>query len=202
MVIASPHHGNEFAVANGDWVGSDRLGDRRQVEGRPGDRRQAENGLCGRQQSGVALVVALVLLMAVTVVAVSAMNGLSVAGMTIGAQSATIHANFLEDIYADSDVRLYPTQDEANLDLAAGRIDLILADSIVLYEWLETDDGSCCTFVGDAYSDPDYFGFGAGIALRQEDDELRERLNAALAAIIENGTWQNINDDYFPFSIY
>ncbi|MFN3225021.1 MAG: ABC transporter substrate-binding protein [Hyphomicrobiales bacterium] len=126
----------------------------------------------------------------------------ALAGMTIGAQSATIHANFLEDVYAESDIRLYPTQDEANLDLAAGRIDLILADSIVLYEWLETDDGSCCTFVGDAYSNPEYFGFGAGIALRQEDDDLRERLNSALAAIIENGTWQEINDQYFPFSIY
>lgn len=126
----------------------------------------------------------------------------ALAGMTIGAQSATIHANFVEDVYADSDIRLYPTQDEANLDLAAGRIDLILADSIVLYEWLETDDGSCCIFVGDAYSDPEYFGFGVGVALRQEDDELRERFNTALAAILENGTWQEINDSYFPFSVY
>ncbi|WP_375570205.1 ABC transporter substrate-binding protein [Ahrensia marina] len=126
----------------------------------------------------------------------------ALAGMTIGAQSATIHANFLEDVYSESDIRLYPTQDEANLDLAAGRIDLILADSIVLYEWMETDDGSCCTFVGDAYNDPAYFGFGVGAAVRQGDDELRERFNAAIAAVIENGTYQEISEKYFPFSVY
>ncbi|MEO0382419.1 MAG: ABC transporter substrate-binding protein [Pseudomonadota bacterium] len=126
----------------------------------------------------------------------------ALAGMTIGAQSATIHANFLEDVYSESDIRLYPTQDEANLDLAAGRIDLILADSIVLYEWMETDDGSCCTFVGDAYNDPAYFGFGVGAAVRQGEDELRERFNAAIAAVIENGTYQEISDKYFPFSVY
>jgi polar amino acid transport system substrate-binding protein len=126
----------------------------------------------------------------------------ALAGMTIGAQSATIHANFLEDVYSESDIRLYPTQDEANLDLAAGRIDLILADSIVLYEWMETDDGSCCTFVGDAYNDPAYFGFGVGAAVRQGDDELRERFNAAIAAVIENGIYQEISEKYFPFSVY
>jgi len=126
----------------------------------------------------------------------------ALAGMTIGAQSATIHANFLEDVYSESDIRLYPTQDEANLDLAAGRIDLILADSIVLYEWMENDDGSCCTFVGDAYNDPAYFGFGVGAAVRQGEDELRERFNAAIAAVIENGTYQEISDKYFPFSVY
>ncbi|MFN3171483.1 MAG: ABC transporter substrate-binding protein [Hyphomicrobiales bacterium] len=126
----------------------------------------------------------------------------ALAGMTIGAQSATIHANFLEDVYSESDIRLYPTQDEANLDLAAGRIDLILADSIVLYEWMETDDGSCCTFIGDAYNDPAYFGFGVGAAVRQGEDELRERFNAAIAAVIENGTYQEISDKYFPFSVY
>ena len=124
-------------------------------------------------------------------------------GLTIGAQSATIHANFLEDNYTGSQVRLYPTLDEAYLDLASGRIDTVFADSIVLYGFLnDSADGDCCTFVGDAYSDEAYFGSGIGIALRQEDDALRERMNAALAAILENGTYDAINAEYFPFSIY
>lgn len=126
----------------------------------------------------------------------------ALAGMTIGAQGSTIHANYLEDVYGQSDIRLYPTQDEANLDLASGRIDLILADSIVLYEWMQTDDGSCCTFVGDAYSDPQYFGSGVGVAVRQGEDELREKFNAAIAAVLANGTYQEISDRYFPFSVY
>lgn len=63
-MIAGPRHGNVFAGANTDWAGSDRLGDRRQAENRLGDQRQ----------SGVALVVALVLLAAITMIGTSAMN--------------------------------------------------------------------------------------------------------------------------------
>jgi len=38
--------------------------------------------------------------------------------------------------------------------------------------------------------------------VRKGDDALRERLNAALKAIVEDGTYQKINDKYFPFNIY
>jgi polar amino acid transport system substrate-binding protein len=40
-----------------------------------------------------------------------------------------------------------------------------------------------------------------GIAVRK-GDALRERLNAALQEIVEDGTYKQINDKYFPFSIY
>ncbi len=124
-------------------------------------------------------------------------------GKTVGAQSATIHANYLEGEYPDSELKLYGTQDEANLDLVAGRLDAVLADSIVLYEWLEkTDDGKCCEFVGEPLTDPTYFGDGAGIAVRKEDQDLKKMMNDALAAIIEDGTYEKINQKYFPFSIY
>lgn len=127
----------------------------------------------------------------------------ALAGKTLGAQSATIHANYLEDKYTDSDIRLYPTQDEANADLTAGRLDAVLADSTVLYEWLNnTEDGKCCDFVGEPQTDVEYFGEGAGIAIRKGDDELREALNNAITAIREDGTYQKINEKYFPFSIY
>lgn len=123
----------------------------------------------------------------------------ALAGLTIGTQSATIHANFLEDVYGDSDIRLYPTQDEVNLDLAAGRIDLLLADSSATADWLDTDDGSCCTYLPGDYEDPAYFGEGVGIAVRQEDDELREKLNMAIAALEADGTIDALAGEWFPF---
>ncbi|MEM1286840.1 MAG: transporter substrate-binding domain-containing protein [Pseudomonadota bacterium] len=123
----------------------------------------------------------------------------ALAGKTIGTQSATIHANFLEDLYDDSDIRLYPTQDEVNLDLAAGRIDLLLADSSATADWLETDDGSCCAYLPGDYTDPEYFGEGVGIAVRQEDDELREKLNAAITTLEADGTIDALAAEWFPF---
>ncbi|WP_439817143.1 ABC transporter substrate-binding protein [Zavarzinia sp. CC-PAN008] len=123
-------------------------------------------------------------------------------GKILGAQSSTIHANYLQDNYKESEVKLYPTQDEVNADLAAGRLDLVLADSVMLYEWLEkTEPGKGYEFVGTPLTDPKWFGDGAGIAIRKDDGELKAALNNALAEIIADGTYKTINDAYFPFSI-
>lgn len=122
-------------------------------------------------------------------------------GKTIGAQSSTTHSSYLEDNYKDSTIKLYATQDEANADLAAGRLDAVLADSVVILAWLG-GDGSCCEHVGESHNDPKWFGLGAGMAVRQGEDALKDKLNAALATILENGTYKKINDKYFPFSVY
>jgi len=121
-------------------------------------------------------------------------------GKTIGAQSSTTDSTYLEAHYKDSDVKLYPTQDEANADLAAGRLDAVLADKFPLYEYLKTDAGkACCKFVGPDM--PDVNPDGQGIAVRQEDKDLLEMLNKALKEIKADGTYKKINDKYFPFSI-
>lgn len=122
-------------------------------------------------------------------------------GKTIGAQSATTGAVYLEETYKDSEIKLYPTQDEANADLAAGRLDAILADKFVLYEWLEkSSDGKCCKFIGPDLKDVN--PQGTGIAVRKEDNELREALNKAIQDIVADGTYKKINAKYFPFDIY
>jgi polar amino acid transport system substrate-binding protein len=124
-------------------------------------------------------------------------------GKTLGAQSATTHANYLEAMYPDSEIKLYGSHDDLAMDLANGRLDAILAESIVVYQWMEkSEEGKCCEFVGEPLTDPAYFGYGAGIAVRQGDQDLKAMLNEALAAILADGTYQKINDKYFPFSVY
>jgi polar amino acid transport system substrate-binding protein len=124
-------------------------------------------------------------------------------GKTIGAQSATIHANYLEEVYKDSEIKLYGTQDEANADLAAGRLDAGLADAVALWEWSEkTEDGKCCQLIGPFYNDPKWFGLGAGIAVRKEDQDLKDMLNKAIKEIRQDGTYKKINDKFFPFDVY
>jgi len=124
-------------------------------------------------------------------------------GMKIGVQRATIHENFIRDNFPDVDLKSYATQDEANLDLANGRLDLVLADSVALDEgFLQTDLGQSFNFVGPDYSDPQWFGDGAGIAVRQEDTDLLAALDAALVQILDDGTYKAINDKYFDFNVY
>lgn len=118
-------------------------------------------------------------------------------GKTIGAQRATIAGQWLEENLGDVvTIRLYDTQENAYLDMASGRIDGVLADVFVQYEWLQSDAGASFEFKGEPVFDDDQIG----IAVRK-GDPLRERLNKALAEIIEDGTYDEINAKYFPFSI-
>jgi lysine-arginine-ornithine-binding protein len=127
----------------------------------------------------------------------------SMKGKTLGAQSATTHASYLEDKYKGSSIKLYGTQDEANADLVAGRLDAILADKVVLLEWTtKSADGKCCTFLGGDLRDVKYFGEGAGIAVRKNEPELKAMFNKAIAEIRKDGTYQKINAKYFPFDVY
>ena len=125
-------------------------------------------------------------------------------GKSVGVQRATIHDNFVSEVYGDEvEIKRYGTQDEAYLDMAAGRVDLLLADSVALQGgFLDTDEGKDYEFVGPDFSDPKYFGEGAGIALRQGEDDLREMLNQAIDAIRANGTYKAIQDKYFDFDVY
>ncbi|WP_295809998.1 ABC transporter substrate-binding protein [uncultured Nitratireductor sp.] len=124
------------------------------------------------------------------------------ADKTIGAQGATTHANFAEASFPDSDVKVYPTAEEYKLDMVNGRLDAVIDDVIVLQEFLDSDEGACCKVLGTLTPDEAIYGPGIGIAVRQGEDELREKLNAAIDAIRENGKYKEINDKYFSFDVY
>jgi polar amino acid transport system substrate-binding protein len=124
-----------------------------------------------------------------------------VKGKTLGAQSSTTHSSYLEDKYKDSTIKLYATQDEANADLATGRLDAVLADKVALLEWLETDAGKCCKTVGTDIKDVKYFG-DAAIAVRKADADLKAMFNKAIDEIRKDGTYKKINDKYFEFDVY
>ena len=119
-------------------------------------------------------------------------------GKKIGAQRATIAASWLEENAAAAQVKLYDTQESVFLELTGGRLDAVIGDGLMLYEWLQTEAAAGFQLVGDAYRMDE----GIGIAVRKEDDELRKRLNTAIAAILANGTYARINAKYFPFRIY
>ncbi|MBR4876160.1 MAG: ABC transporter substrate-binding protein [Rhodocyclaceae bacterium] len=120
-------------------------------------------------------------------------------GKTLGAQRATIAAQYLEDKLGDVvNVKLYATQDSAYLDLAAGRLDGLVSDKFPAYGWLQTDAGKGFEFKGEDIPLDDHIG----IALRKDDKELMERFNKAIDDVLADGTYQKINEKYFPFSIY
>ena len=64
-------------------------------------------------------------------------------GKTVCVQSSTTHANFASQYMAGgSEVRLYQTVDDHNLDLIAGRCDAVLTDVASAIDFMATDQGS------------------------------------------------------------
>lgn len=125
------------------------------------------------------------------------------AGRTICVQRATLHQGYAAHAYPKSDIRLYPTQEEANLDLVAGRCDLLMADGYALQAgFLDTPDGRGYAFFGRPHLDPAHHGEGAGVAVRKSDATLRDAFSTAIRTIRENGVYKSVNDRYFPYDIY
>ena len=127
----------------------------------------------------------------------------ALAGKSVGVQRATTHENYLRDNFGDMDIKVYASQDEANLDLVNGRLDLVMADSVALMDgFLSTDEGADYEFVGPGYDEPQWHGDGAGIAIRKGDEDLVKAFNEAIAKILADGTYEKINSQYFDFDVY
>jgi arginine/ornithine transport system substrate-binding protein len=124
-------------------------------------------------------------------------------GKRIGVQRTTTHDRFATDTFKGAEIVRYTKQDDAFLDLAAGRIVASLVDSVAADSgFLKTPKGKDFAFFGPVYDDPKYFGTGAGVALRKGDAALQAKFNAAIAAIRANGTYKKIQDKYFDFDVY
>ncbi|MEQ1941239.1 transporter substrate-binding domain-containing protein [Mesorhizobium sp. VNQ89] len=128
----------------------------------------------------------------------------SLKGKIIGVQSSTVHADYVKKHFADAaEIKEYQTQDEANQDLAAGRIDATQADSIALDAFLQSEQGkACCDLKGYVAEDLEILGPGVGAGVRKDDTATKDRLNAAIKAIRDNGKYAEITKKYFTFDIY
>jgi len=122
----------------------------------------------------------------------------ALAGKTIGVQTATIHQNFLESgLVGKVKVRTYKTQDEVNLDLAAGRIDAGLADILAITEFAEKS-GKPVVLTGPVYSGGP-FGAGVGVGIRKEDTKLLEEFNKAIDTARKQGKISELAIKWFGF---
>ncbi len=124
-----------------------------------------------------------------------------VKGKVVGVLRASIFDNYATAKFPDANIQRYTSQEEANQDALAGRVDLLFADKIVMEDgFLHRDEGKGFEIAGET-NDPEYFGAGISIGVRKDDNALREELNAALKAIKENGAYKKVNDKYFKYDI-
>ena len=122
----------------------------------------------------------------------------ALAGKTICVQTATIHQNFLESGDVGSvTVRTYKTQDEVNLDLAAGRCDAALAAAVAFSDYAEKS-GKPVVLTGPTFSGG-AFGNGVGVGIRKDDTDLLKRFNAAIDTARKQGKISELATKWFGF---
>ena len=129
----------------------------------------------------------------------------ALAGKTVGVQIGTIHQNFLDSGFVGKiDIRTYKTQDEVNLDLEAGRIDVALAAAVAFVDYAEKS-GNQVVLIGPKFSGG-IFGNGIGIGLRkpkgikgEQDKFLREDLDKAIKKAKRKGKITELSIKWFGF---
>lgn len=112
---------------------------------------------------------------------VAAVDGVDLMGGVIAAQTATIQAGHV----ADSGATLveFATPEETLAAVRNGEADAVLADYDYLVPLVEASNGSLM-FVGD----PVPLGGGVGMGLRESDNELRDKFDAAITDMKADGS--------------
>jgi polar amino acid transport system substrate-binding protein len=124
-------------------------------------------------------------------------------GKTIGAQGSSNFYSYANSYFGKvAEMKMYATTEEALSDLAARRIDVVLADILQMKLFLNTTAGKDFEIKGQTKVDVAILGRGAGAGIRKGDSALQQRLNTALAAIRADGTYQKIAARYFDFDPY
>tara|TARA_R110000751_G_scaffold80068_3_gene161426 strand:+ start:504 stop:1370 length:867 start_codon:yes stop_codon:yes gene_type:complete len=121
------------------------------------------------------------------------------AGKVAGLQASTIATEFFHKYLPDVEIREYKGN-EAELDLAAGRVDMIMASLMYLSDLVKQDGKENLVLFGPRFGGG-LLGQGAAIAVRQEDDALREKLDAALEELKADGTMKEISMKWFGFDV-
>jgi arginine/ornithine transport system substrate-binding protein len=112
-------------------------------------------------------------------------------------------AKYVQERFKESEVLLVAKETDVYMELAAGRGDVGFGSAAVSGEsFLKKSEGKGFAQIGAAVRLDG--GSGVGIAFRKGDNELRERVNAALKAIKAGGAnsqHKKMADVYFDFDI-
>jgi octopine/nopaline transport system substrate-binding protein len=122
-------------------------------------------------------------------------------GKTIGVQTASTGAAFVNKYLKDVvEVREYKTTEEHDLDLKAGRVDLVMASMAYLTTASQKPGNEDMTTTGPRFQGG-FLGRGSSVGLRKDDAELKAMFNDAIAAAKADGTIKMLSEKWFGFDV-
>ncbi|WP_411170717.1 amino acid ABC transporter substrate-binding protein [Clostridium sp. MB05] len=119
-------------------------------------------------------------------------------GATVGAQNQSSAVDAIEadkDIvksFKDSKVVTFETNNEALMDLEAGRLDAVVADEILIKYYINQRGAEKYKILNDDFGKETY-----AVGMRKDDKELVEAFNKALDEIIKEGKAGEISKKWF-----
>ena len=131
-------------------------------------------------------------------------------GETVGVQKGTTGAEaasqLKSDFGDDLTIQQYDQIPDAFSALINNQVSAVINDNTVSAQFVQENQGRVRFVEGEGAAAeqgknaPPYLTLTVeeyGIAFRQDDDDLRKRVNEALATIRENGTYEEIYNEYF-----
>jgi octopine/nopaline transport system substrate-binding protein len=125
----------------------------------------------------------------------------ALSGRTLGVLRSSNSEGVLKSLVgSDATIRSYDSQDNLQLDLAAGRIDGGLADYFTWKTFLDGPNGKEATFFGPELSGGPW-GPGVGIGLRQSDADLVAVFDKAIGEAEADGTLSRLSLQWFGLDV-
>lgn len=122
-------------------------------------------------------------------------------GKVIGVQTSTINGAFLEKFFKGVvEIREYKTTEQHDLDLAAGRIDAVMASMAYLATAASKPGNEDMAVVGPRFQGG-IVGKGSAVGLRKSDTELKAKFDKAIAEANADGTIKTLSEKYFGFDV-
>ncbi|MER2063719.1 MAG: amino acid ABC transporter substrate-binding protein [Alkalibacterium sp.] len=100
-------------------------------------------------------------------------------------------SNILSE-FDNSEVIQYPSNNDVFNDLISGRSDAIVVDETLGRYYMSQNPNPEYKVLTDNFGDEEY-----AIGFRKEDDELREKFNASLERLMDDGTYDDIYGTWF-----
>ncbi len=105
----------------------------------------------------------------------------------VAAQRSTLSSQWMEKNHPKTQMKLYETIDNAFMDLASGRSDMMISDKAPAYDWLKSKDGQNFEIKGKEIDVNDKMAMAV-----RKGDPLAGQLSLALSHIKANGTYDKI----------
>lgn len=119
-----------------------------------------------------------------------------VAGKNVAVQQATVSAKYLADNQPNAVIKTYDKQDNAYLDLSAGRVEFMLSDIVPMLDWLKTEQGGKFEVKGEPIDINDIIA----VAIKKGDTATLDKFNTALLTLKQNGEYDKIVSKYFDLN--